>query len=66
MERQQTPVTKPGRKKSQATRQRIMVEAARVISREGFRGASLSEIVDLADITTGAFYFQAPRCFVWV
>lgn len=49
--------TKPTREEKKArTRERLLDAAAKVIAREGYRGASLDEIADLAGLTKGAVY----------
>lgn len=40
------------------TRERILDEAARIIQTRGFRGMSISELLEAADISKGSLYFH--------
>ncbi len=57
--RSRSPATHPVEelKKSDATRQRILDAAARVLSREGFSGTKLSEIAAQAQLKVATIYY---------
>lgn len=50
----------PDLKKSDATRQRILDSAARVLSREGFAGAKLADIAAEAKLKVATLYYYYP------
>ena len=46
----------PKRKGGRATRDRLLAAAAAAFAEHGFRGATLADIAERADVTTGAIY----------